>query len=489
MARDRRGSEKSKSSADAIPPGEVSDEGVKLKKKVTVMNGIGLIVGTIIGSGIFLTPQGVVQHSGSVGLSIIVWVLCGLLSLIGALCYAELGTTIVRSGGDYAYILEAFGPLPAFLQLWVNLIIIRPTAQAIVALTFANYALKPLFYTCNAPEASARLLAALCITTLTFVNSVSVKWTTRVQDVFTFAKLIALITIIITGMIKLFMGETQQFEKPFEDTKLSIGGISLSIYSGLFAYAGWNFLNFITEEMVNPRRDMPRAIYISIPIVTVVYCMANVAYFVVLKPSDIAGSGAVAVDFGNRTFGSFAWVISVFVALSTFGGVNGLIFTSSRLFFVGARQGHLPAFMAMINTKNFTPLPALLFSGALSCLMLISDDVGMLINYLSFVQWLSVGMSILALLYLRWKRPEMTRPIKFHIIIPIIFTICVVFLLIVPLFAAPYDTGMGVIIVLSGVPVYLLGVSWKNKPKSFNDFMASFTSTGQKCLNVCAQDD
>lgn len=196
-----------------------------------------------------------------------------------------------------------------------------------------------------------------------------------------------------------------------------------------------------------------------------------------------------AQDFGNKTFGSAAWIISVFVALSTFGGVNGLIFTSSRLFFVGARQGHLPAFMAMINTKKFTPLPALLFSGILSCLMLISDDVGMLINYLSFVQWLSVGLSILALLYLRWKKPEMLRPIKFNIIIPIIFTICVVFLLVVPLFAAPYDTGMGVIIVLSGVPVYLLGVSWKNKPKAFTDLVISLTRTGQKCLNVCEQDD
>lgn len=112
---------------------------------------------------------------------------------------------------------------------------------------------------------------------------------------FTLAKLAALIIIIITGMVKLAMGSTEQFVKPFEDTKLSVGGISLSIYSGLFAYAGWNFLNFITEEMVNPKRDMPRAIYISIPIVTIVYCLANVAYFVVLSPSEVASSNAVAV--------------------------------------------------------------------------------------------------------------------------------------------------------------------------------------------------
>ncbi|GFS14822.1 amino acid transporter 2 like [Elysia marginata] len=135
-----------------------------------------------------------------VGLCLLVWCACGLISLVGALCYAELGTTISRSGGDYAYIMEAFGPLCAFLQLWVNLIVIRPTAQAVVALTFAYYTVQPLFPNCEPPAAAVSLLAALCISLLTFVNAMSVRAATVIQDLFTAAKLFALTAIIITGL-------------------------------------------------------------------------------------------------------------------------------------------------------------------------------------------------------------------------------------------------------------------------------------------------
>lgn len=136
---------------------------VKLKRKITLLNGVALIIGTIIGSGIFLTPTSVFNSTKSVGLSIVVWCFSGLFSTLGALCYAELGTSITRSGGDYAYIYVAFGPLAAFLRLWVALLIIRPTTQAIVAITFAQYAAKPFFPNCDLPENAVRLLAAMCL--------------------------------------------------------------------------------------------------------------------------------------------------------------------------------------------------------------------------------------------------------------------------------------------------------------------------------------
>jgi len=148
----------------AAAAAEIDDDNiVKLKPKITLLNGITVIVGSIIGSGIFVSPKGVLQEVGSVGMSLIIWLACGLFSMVGAYCYTELGTAIVRSGADYAYIFEAFGAFPAFLRLWVECMIVRPCSAAIVALTFANYVVEPLFPTCLQPELAVRLLAALGI--------------------------------------------------------------------------------------------------------------------------------------------------------------------------------------------------------------------------------------------------------------------------------------------------------------------------------------
>ncbi|XP_035902833.1 Y+L amino acid transporter 2 [Anopheles stephensi] len=453
----------------AIGNGEGCDK-VVLKRKITLINGVGIIVGTIIGSGIFISPTGVFVFTRSVGSSLVIWTLSGILSTLGALCYAELGTCITRSGGDYAYLLVAFGPLVGFLRLWMALLIIRPTTQAIVALTFAQYAVRPFFEDCEAPESAVRLLAAVCLCFLTAINCISTKWAMKIQDVFTIAKLTALVSIILAGMYFMATESLDNFQNPWEGD-YALSSLAYAFYSGLFAFGGWNYLNFVTEELENPYKNLPRAIWIAMPMVTGIYVFVNMAYFAVVSRQEMLASIAVAVSFGNRMFGSVAWLIPIFVALSTFGGVNGILFTSARLFSTGAQEGHLPAWFSLVHVDRQTPIPALIFTCITSIIMLLSANVFVLINYFSQILWLSVAASIAGLLWLRISKPNMPRPIKVNLALPITFLICCLGLVLLPSFTEPFNLLVGLAITLSGVPVYYVCIVWRSNKQAQNVIM------------------
>ncbi|XP_076145362.1 solute carrier family 7 member 8a [Alosa pseudoharengus] len=489
----QRGSAASASGDAQSDSGKDSGGGVALKKEIGLVSACGIIVGNIIGSGIFVSPKGVLENASSVGLALIVWIVTGIITAIGALCYAELGVTIPKSGGDYSYVKDIFGGLAGFLRLWIAVLVIYPTNQAVIALTFSNYVLQPLFPTCFPPENGLRLLAAVCLLLLTWVNCASVRWATRVQDMFTAGKLLALALIIIMGIVQICKGEYYWLEpahafEPFQE--YDVGLIALAFLQGSFAYGGWNFLNYVTEELVDPYVNLPRAIFISIPLVTFVYVFANIAYVTAMSPQELLASNAVAVTFGEKLLGVMSWIMPISVALSTFGGVNGSLFTSSRLFFAGAREGHLPSLLAMIHVKRCTPIPALLFTCLSTLLMLCTSDMYTLINYVGFINYLFYGVTVAGQIVLRFKEPDIHRPIKISLIWPVIYLLFWAFLLIFSLYSEPVVCGIGLAIMLTGVPVYFLGVYWDNKPQCFNSFVGKMTYVGQKfCLVVYPAED
>ncbi|CAJ0955466.1 unnamed protein product [Ranitomeya imitator] len=495
---------------------------MQLKKQVGLLSGISLIVGTIIGSGIFISPKSVLRNTGAVGPCLVIWAVCGVIGIMGALCFAELGTMITKSGGEYPYLMEAYGQIPAFLFSWASVIVMKPSSFAIICLSFAEYASAPFYPGCEPPEVVIKCLAAAAILTITVVNCLSVKLASYLQNFLTVAKLIIIIIIIVSGIVLLIQGNTQNFTNSFEGSKITVGGIGLALYNGLWAYDGWNQLNYITEELKNPYRNLPLAIILGIPLVMACYLLVNISYYTVMTPTELLQSPAVAVltsvlgcfqymemfpehsavrllgavsgrsrgvfpeysgscggcswymvvlggcfrymTFGDRVLYPAAWIIPLFVAFSTIGSANGTCFTAGRLTYVAGREGHMLKFLSYISVKRLTPLPAIVSYGIIGMIYIIPADINTLINYFSFAVWLFYGLTIAGLVVMRFTKKDMKRPIKIPIVIPILMVLVSIYLVLAPIIGEPEWAYLYcVLFILGGLIFYFPFVHFKVK--------------------------
>ncbi|KRY14646.1 Y+L amino acid transporter 2 [Trichinella patagoniensis] len=465
--------------------------------------GVMILVSTIVGSGIFVAPKGVYENAGSVGLSLIIWALSGAFSAVGAYCYAELCTLIRHGSGDYAYAFAAFGGWVGFLRLWAEVILIRPCTIAVVAMTLAIYTLKPVFpdVNCDPPNAAAQLIAAVCILLLTALNSFSARWITHLQNTFNMAKLIALALIIITGIVRLFdvdhkEGDPQQqwaiaLRRLWLGTSTDVSKIALAFYSSLWAFSGWNHvMNFISKELEEPEKKLPIVIAVSLALCTAVYLITSVILYASLSVDEILGSPAIAAVFANRYYSSMAWMLSIFVTLSCFDALNGILLTTSRLFLMAARQNHMPELLSMTNLYRRTPMPAVILTGLLSLFYLaFSNNIYTLINYVQFANWVAIATVTLALLKLRRTMPQRTyrRPLVVNLIFPVVLLIGCIFLLIFPLAQQPIDAVISLAIMLTGLPVYAFFFTYlskQSKPASMLNFIQQSKLLLQKLLLV-----
>ncbi|XP_008547334.1 b(0,+)-type amino acid transporter 1 isoform X2 [Microplitis demolitor] len=447
-----------------------TNDPLHLKRRVGLVSGVALIVGTMIGSGIFVSPTGLLIRTGSVGMSFLVWTACGVLSLCGALAYAELGTMNTSSGAEYAYFMDAFGAPPAFLFSWTSTLVLKPSQMAIICLSFAQYAVEAFAAECEPPEHLVKIVGLLAITVILLINCYSVNLATGVQNTFTAAKLIAILVVIAGGSWSLAKGNTQHLQGAFkmldESDTLTIGRLATAFYTGLWAYDGWNNLNYVTEEIKDPSKNLPRSIMIGIPLVTVCYALINLSYLAVMSPMEMIESEAVAVTFGNRILGVMAWLMPFSVAVSTFGSANGTLFAAGRLCFAASRQGHLLDCLSYVHVRRFTPAPGLIFHSLVAAAMVLSGNIDSLIDFFSFTAWIFYGGAMLALLVMRKTRPNHPRPYKCPLVIPIFVLGISMYLIVGPIIDKPqieylYAAGF----IAAGMLFYLPFVKYGYVPK------------------------
>jgi amino acid transporter len=430
----------------------------RLPRTLGLWSALSLVVGITIGSGIFRSPAGVASHVMHPALMLALWAAGGLVTLCGALSIAELAAALPESGGFYAYLREGWGRRTAFLFGWSQLVLIRAAALGGVAIVFGEYFLRSAGVDPVTHVLGARALAAAAIVFAAATNIVGINVSAIIVNASSAAKFSAL-GVLITAALVLggaHGGALEHLVAP-AGAPVTAGGIGLAIVSILWAYDGFADLSFVAGEVRQPHKNLPAAIIGGTLAIIAIYVLANLAYVYVLPVDTIAKSPLVAADVMTTIFGpAGASVVSLLVAISTFGSLNAIMLSSPRIFFAMADDGLLFAPLARVHPRFRTPYLAIVLAAGLGSSLVLSQTFETLSNTFVLAIWPFYALSVAAIYRLRATRPDLARPYKVigYPLVPAVFILAVVWFLVNALVNEPVTTGMTFALILAGVPVY-----------------------------------
>ena len=442
-----------------------------LPRRLGLWSAVSVVIGTTIGSGIFRSPAGIAERLPGPLPLFSVWVVGGLLALCGALTIAEVAGSYPHTGGIYVYLREAWGRLTAFLFGWAELVIIRAAALGAISITFAEYLLRVLGYNPSVPpyDSYAHYVAAVAIIGMAIVNILGVRFSAAIQNATTVAKYAGLLLIILVALALGLPRTGGNFTPAVPPGSFSMSAFGLALVSVLWAYDGWADLSFISGEVTNPRRNLPRALIFGVLAIISIYLLANVAYLVVLPVNEIRGSRLVAADVAQRLIGAagVTFVAST-VMLSTFGTLNGSIFTSPRIWFAMADDGLFFKKVAAVHPRYQTPYVAIAIAAALGAGFVLLRTFEQLADTFvtAIIPFYALGV---ASIYVFRRRPGYAPPFRTpgYPVVPALFVLATIYLLA----NAIIDPGtrwwtlfvFGLILI--GIPVYYLTVGRRRTPR------------------------
>ncbi|KAH9460370.1 hypothetical protein Pst134EB_008544 [Puccinia striiformis f. sp. tritici] len=389
---------------------------------------IALVVSSQIGSGIFSSPGILSQNCGSPGASLIVWTLAGILAWTGASSFAELGAAIPVNGGAQAYLNYSFGGWASYLFIWTNLVALKPGSAAIISIVGSEYLCRILYHTAfkASPSESAKaipiiitkLVAILIMLTICFINGLSAKAGKHFPIILTLIKILSLLFIIIMALIRLIQGsQSHNFESAnvFRNSSVSPSDLASALYSGLWAYDGWDSGNYIAGELKRATKTLPIVIHSSMGIVLTLMILTNWSYLIVLPMEVVTQSNTIGLEFGRVIFGPIgSFVFSLIVAFACFGALNSCVFTTSRLVSVAAEERYIPRVFSNINEKTLTPINALGLHAFLTIIMIGFGDFKSLVGFYGTCAWTFYLLTVGSLLLLRIREPDLERYFHHH---------------------------------------------------------------------------